>query len=120
MIKTSFMVAAVLGAAATSAAPEQMPAAPEARIAFPNQATIRTFRAVDDDTVYIQHRNRQWYRAELFGPCFNLPFALGIGVFNRGSNVLDRTSELLVEGDRCPIRSFVKSGPPPERKRKRG
>ena len=113
----------VLAAAAASfgspAVAAPAPAVPEARLVFPNNATIRTFEAVSNDVVYIQGRNRQWYRATLFGPCFGLRFALGIGIANRGLNVLERGSDLLVEGQRCKIMSFVKSGPPPKDEKRR-
>ena len=106
--------------AAPAAALSEPPREPEARITFPGRTTIRTFDAVSDDVVYIQHRNRQWYRAELYGPCFGLRHALGIGVVTRGAvGVLDRYSDLIVDGERCKVASFVKSGPPPERQSRR-
>lgn len=88
----------------------------EARIAFPNNATIRTFRADGRETVYIQDRARRWYRASVIGPCNNLPWAQAIGVERRGVGTLDRFSTLIVEGDRCQLNSFVRVSGPPERR----
>ena len=119
MKKITILAAAALltGGASAASAAQPVHAEPQARITFPNRTTIRTFHAVSDDVVYIQHRNRQWYRAELYGPCFGLRYALGIGVVNRGAvGVLDRYSDLIVDGQRCKVASFVKSGPPPERR----
>lgn len=89
----------------------------EARIAFPNQATIRTFRATSRDTIYIQDRARRWYRGSVIGPCFDLPWALAIGVDTRGARTLDRFSTLIVNGERCQLNSFVRVAGPPERRR---
>jgi hypothetical protein len=54
------------------------------------------------------------------GPCPNLPWAHRIGVDTRGTPTLDRFSTLLVDGDRCPVRSVVAAdGPPPRRSHRR-
>lgn len=102
---------------AASAAPPAI--GEEARIAFPSNATIRTFRADDEDTIYIQDRGRRWYRANVIGPCFDLPYAHAIGVDTRGSRILDRFSALIVRGERCQLNSFVRVPGPPERRRRR-
>ena len=119
--------ALILGAAAllpsgpSAAAPPDAPAAQEVSIPFVGRGAIRTFEAVSDDVVYIQHRNRSWYRAELFGPCFGIQHALAIGVRNRGViNTLERSADLIVDGQRCRVASLVRSGPPPKRERRRG
>jgi hypothetical protein len=118
-MKKLLMTVAVLAAPAIAAAsPTNAEIGQEARIAFPNNATIRTFRADDRDTLYIQDRARRWYRASVIGPCINLPFAHAIGVEQRGSSVLDRFSALIVEGERCQLNSFVRVGAPPERRRR--
>lgn len=121
MTKLIMMTAALLALPAAAAAAQRTDAAigQEARIAFPNNATIRTFRAAGRDTVYIQDRARRWYRASVVGPCFELPFAQAIGVDTRGARTLDRFSALIVEGERCPLVSFVRVAGPPERPRRR-
>ena len=103
--------------AAAGAAPPQPE---EARIPFVGFRTIRTFHPVGLDTVYLQDIRRNWYRATLAGPCFNLPHAIRIGVDTRYSgDTLDNTSSFIVDGQRCPIHSLVRSDPPPRRQHRR-
>ena len=111
-------LALALAAASPAAASPDEPRAPEARIPFPNLGGVRNFRSVDDHTVYFQDRRRNWYRADLAGPCFNLPTAIRIGIDTRYSSTLDHTATLIVDGERCPIHSLVRSGEPPRRKRR--
>lgn len=120
-MKKLFMVGAALCAIPGAAAAQRIDAAigQEARIAFPNNATIRTFRATSRDTIYIQDRARRWYRGNVIGPCLELPFAQALGVDTRGSRTLDRFSALIVEGERCQLNSFVRVAGPPERRRRR-
>jgi hypothetical protein len=92
----------------------------EARIPFVGFRTIHTFHPVGDDVVYLQDVRRNWYRATLNGPCINLPHALRIGVDTRFSgDTLDNSSTFIVDGERCPIHSLVRSDPPPPRPRHR-
>lgn len=121
--KIAFMGAALMLAmpvfatpsASTPSASAERPE--EARIPFVNYGSVRNFRPVSDDVVYFQDSRRNWYRAELSVPCFNIRSALRIGVDTRFGGTLDNTSSLLVDGERCPIHSLVRSGPPPERER---
>jgi hypothetical protein len=53
------------------------------------------------------------------GPCPNLPWARAIGIDNRGVT-LDRFSTLIVEDDRCPVQSVVRTSAPPPRRTRRG
>lgn len=87
---------------------------PQASIPFADTGNIRDFHAVNDDTVYLQARNRQWYRADLFGPCLGLPYALGIGVDARPTGTLDRFGTIVVEGQRCKIASLTPADSPRE------
>ncbi len=112
-----------LAASSPSAAvaPDPRPhtaAAGEARIPFVSFRTIRTFRAVGDDVLYIQDQRRNWYRAALYGPCINLPRALRIGVDTRYGDTLDNSAAIIVDGESCRIRSLVRSEPPPPRRRR--
>jgi hypothetical protein len=95
------------------------PAEREVRIPFVQFGAIRGFRADGDDVVYLRGNRRIWYRAELNGPCINLPHALRIGLDTRYSSTLDNSSSLLVEGERCRIMSLVQADPPPRRSRRR-
>ncbi len=122
MKKIVILAAASLLAGGASAAPAAQPARTEQEVSIPFVGfnAIRTFEAVSDDVLYIQHRNRQWYRATVFGPCLGLRFAHKIGIYNRGGfSTLDRFSDLIVDGERCKVASLVRSGPPlkPERRR---
>jgi hypothetical protein len=105
--------------AAPPAGPHAARLGEEARIPFVSFRSIRTYRAVGDDVVFIQDLRRNWYRATLFGPCFNLGRSLRIGVDTRYGNTLDSTSSFVVGGERCRIQSLVHSEPPPPRRRAR-
>lgn len=99
------------------AAPGARP--PEARIPFVSFRTIRTYRPVSDTEVYLQDRRRNWYLATLAGPCLFIRDTIRIGVDTRFGDTLDNSSSFLVRGQRCPILSLVRSGPPPPRRRDR-
>ena len=117
---------AVLAAAlaAPAAAAPQSPGEPgahraeEVRIPLPG-FRIRNFRAESRDVVWLEDRSRNWYRAELIGPCFDLPFAQAIGIDTRGSSNFDRFSAIVVGRDRCQLTSLTRSGKPPKRGGKR-
>ncbi len=76
---------------------------------------IRNFEADGREAVYLQDQRRNWYRATLTSPCFELPFVHAIGVDTRGSNSVDQFSTLIVGRERCRIESLVRSGPPPKK-----
>lgn len=120
-VALALAAAASLAGAAPAAAekPEAVDAAEEARVPFLHIGRMRTFRAIDDEIVYVQAQRRQWYRVRTMGPCPNLPWAHFIGVDTRGSAIFDRSSTLIVDGDRCAISSVVRSGEPPRRERRR-
>ena len=104
-------------APAAAADPPEAAAEEEARIPFLHLGRMRTFRTVGDDTLYVRSRSREWYRIETMGWCRNLRWAHHIGVDTNGSLTFDRFSTLIVDGDRCAIRSVVRSGEPPRRRR---
>jgi len=101
-------------AASASAAEQAGPASREASIPFINHQGILDWRAADPTTLYIQARDRKWYRATLLDSCRNLTFATRIGFDTGPSNLFDRFSYILVEGQHCPLQSLVESGPPPK------
>lgn len=114
----------LLAAAAAVAAPALAePAARPAEASIPfadHRHAIRDFEAPDDETVYLQDRRRDWYRAEV-GHCDGLKWAQALGYDTRGSLSLDSFGAILVEGRRCPILSLTRSdGPPRKAKRKQG
>jgi hypothetical protein len=90
----------------------------EVRIPLP-RFRLRNFRADERDVVYLEDRNRNWYRAEVIGPCLELPFAQAIGIDTRGSSSFDRFSAIVVGGERCPLLSLTRSEKPQKRLKKR-
>jgi hypothetical protein len=93
----------------------------EVAIPFANHPhAIRNFEAPSDEIVYLQDRQRRWYRADV-GHCFGLRWAHSIGYDTRGGLNLDSFGAILVDGERCPILSLTRSeGPPRKAKRKKG
>ena len=112
------LVLAVVLAASALAPAMAAPAAPQASIPFVNHGGIRDWRAVDNDTLYVQDRRRNWYRAELLGPCLDLPWAHAIGFETRGVDRFDRFSDVRVRGQRCAVQSLVRSEAPPAKRPK--
>jgi len=106
---TMIMLALSLALQAAGPPPE------EARIPFAGFRSIHSFHPVGDEVVYLQDQQRDWYRATLTGPCFNIGTAVRIGLDTRPGDTVDNTSSFLVDGQRCPIHSLVRSGPPPRR-----
>ena len=105
-------------AAQTNSPPEAHGAGErEVRVPFLHIGRARSFRAVDERTVYLHAGRDEWYRLTTFAPCINLPWAHHIGVDSHGGP-LDRTSVLLVDGQRCALDSVVRSGEPPKRQRR--
>jgi len=113
------LLAAPAAARPARSDPLPAPAAQEVRIPFADFHGIRSFHADDDRIVYLQDYRRNWYRAELNGPCFGLPWARRIGVDNRGSSTFDRFSILIVGDERCMIGSLSRSEGPPRRAARR-
>ncbi|TAJ70880.1 MAG: hypothetical protein EPO51_17165 [Phenylobacterium sp.] len=94
------------------------PLPPQASIPFVNHDGIRDWHAADSRTLYVQDNRRQWYRATLFAPCFELPFVQTIGFETRGIDTFDRFSTIRVRGERCAVSSVERSdAPPPKAKR---
>ena len=117
-MRLAFLTLALAAGAPAMAQPDSPPQRPEeARIPFVSFGSIRTFRTAGEDVIYLQDTRRNWYRAELSGPCPGIERALRIGVDSRFSSTLDNSSTLLVDGQRCPIHSLVRSEKPPRRPR---
>jgi hypothetical protein len=91
----------------------------EASIPFANHGGVDDWRAESDDVIYFKDNHRRWYRAELFGPAFDLPYTETIGIDASPSGSLDRWSAIVVRGHRYHFRSFEQiEGPPPKRERR--
>ncbi len=112
---TAGMAAAI---AATAARADPAPPA-EARIAFVNHGGIYDWEAPDRRTLYIQDRQRHWYRASFLSDCIDLDFGDDIGFDAGETDTLDRTWTVIAHGQRCPIASLVAIDPPPPRAKKR-
>ena len=89
-----------------------------ASIPFVDMRGIEDFQPDGDRAVYLQDRNRKWYRATIMGPCLGLSYATRIGVKTRGGSSLDKYGSLLVDGDECRIGELMTSGPPPKKVKK--
>ncbi len=93
-------------AAPSAAAPK------EASIPFANHGGIYNWGVVDNQTLLIQGRNRKWYKATLFAPCSNLPFAQTIGFKTNAGGSFDKFSSIVVRRRRCSLTSLVEIPPP--------
>jgi hypothetical protein len=88
----------------------------EASIPFVDSGGIRDWHAEGRDTLYIQDRHRNWYKATLMMPSHELPFAWAIGFETGPIDRLDRFSNVVVEGRSYPLASLVEVEGPPQRK----
>jgi len=98
----------------TAAAAKARPAS----IPFANYRGVRDWTAPDDRTIYFEDAHRQWYRATLFTPAFDLPFSINIGIIPSPGGSLDRWSAVSVRGQRYAFDTFEKVDGPPARKAK--
>lgn len=93
----------------------------DARIPFVNHGGIRDWRSDDKDVVYIQASNRDWYKATLVTPAYDLPFVQAIGFDTGPIGTLDKFSSIVVRGQRYPIAALEKiDGEPPKRDKEAG
>jgi hypothetical protein len=111
------MTPLLIALAAMVSAPADAPG--DARIAFPTRGGIVRMQADGDAALYVQDRHQQWYRAQLYGPCYGLSRSIGIGFDTRGSMDFDRYSTIVVGDERCQIQSLARSGPPPSKRSRR-
>lgn len=100
---------------AKPAAPAEAKANSRAYIAFPDQGGVRDWRADDSDTVYLQDRQKNWFKAELIVPAPDLPFVQYIGIDAGGSGRLDRFGGIYVDGRRYAFSSFEPVDGPPKK-----
>src|SRR5689334_17475232 len=108
-----------LGAPAAYAetAPTTAETQQEARIAFANNGGIRDWRSHERDALYVQDRQRTWYKATLMSSAFDLDTAQAIAFDTGATDTFDRYSTIIVGGQRYAVQSVVKiAGKPPTRK----
>jgi hypothetical protein len=114
------LLLAPIAALALASAPALAGNAPpqrEASIAFADHGGVDDWRAEGDHAIYFKDQHRRWYRAELFGPCFDLPYVEHIGIDARPSGTLDKFGAIYVRGQRCAFRSFEQVPGPPSKHR---
>jgi hypothetical protein len=90
----------------------------EARIAFANSGGIRDWRTYERDAIYIQGRDRKWYKATLMSPAFDLPYAQAIGFDTGPTDTFDKFSSVIVRGQRYAVTSLIKIDGPPKKPKK--
>jgi hypothetical protein len=88
----------------------------EVSIPFAAHHGIENWRAVDRDTLLIEGHGDRWYRAELMGSCPGLRHALSIGFDHEPDGSFDRFSAIIVDGQRCPLRSLTQTTAPEREK----
>ena len=89
----------------------------EVRIPFANNGGIRDWRSHEKDVLYVQDRQRTWYKATLMGSAFDLQSAQAIGFDTGPTDTFDRFSTVVVRGQRYAVQSLVRiEGKPPTRK----
>ena len=107
--------AAVAASAAGAAAPEAGKG--ETAIPFISSLTEIEWKGVSNDAAYVRGGRGEWYLVRTSNRCPRLRSASALGFETSALNQLDRHGALLVEGERCPVASVTRSGPPPKRSR---
>jgi Family of unknown function (DUF6491) len=116
---TVFPLLALLAAVPLMAQPSERRLGVDARIPFVNHGGVYNFVADGDKGLWIEGQHREWYYAKLIGPCWDLPYANAVGFVTRGSDTLDKFSQIVVRGKQCQITSLVTSAPPPSKKERK-
>jgi hypothetical protein len=88
------------------------PASLQTRIPFANFGGIEDWRAVNDELLYVEGRDDQWYRVDLFAPCTGLRFEQSVGFVAEPTGSFDRFSSIVVDGRECNVRSVTPGTPP--------
>jgi hypothetical protein len=111
-VNTLALFFAAVAASPAAAAPAKAPAD---EIPFVNFGGILNWTANDDNSLYVESAQGNWYQVALAFPCSGLPFALRVGVDTGGFDTLDSFSSIIVDGQRCPVASVTRIASPPPR-----
>lgn len=104
---TTLAALAALAAPSAAQATDDEAYGREGRIAFADRNGIRSWRVEDNDTVLVQARGGDWYRAELMGPCLALRFSNRLGFESNPDGSFDRFGRIVTDNDICALSSFV-------------
>lgn len=85
-------------------------------IHFADLGGIKDWRPGPDDSLFIEGRNGNWFRATFFGSCYEVKFANAIGFVTDPTGDLDKFSSILVDGRRCWFRTLERTTKPESRK----
>ena len=109
-IRTFALIGAALAAIPAAATAAK---APSSEIPFVNFGGIQDWTANDDSTLYVESAQGRWYQVALAYPCLGLPFALRVGIDTGGTGTLDSFSNIVADGQRCPVASVTPIASPP-------
>lgn len=107
-------VLAACAAAAGAAEPR------ETVIPFVSSIVSVEWKAVSDREAYVRGGNGDWYLVRTSNRCTRLRSSLALGFETSALDQLDRHGALRVQGQRCPVASITRSGPPPKKARRNG
>tara|TARA_R110000868_G_scaffold18366_7_gene80917 strand:- start:626 stop:979 length:354 start_codon:yes stop_codon:yes gene_type:complete len=100
--------------ATLATAKQQSAKSEQARIHFVNHGAIRDWQPDGERGLWIKANHRQWYYADLMFRCTGLDFVNSIGFDTGPAGSFDKFSSVVVDGQKCPVASVVKSDPPPK------
>jgi hypothetical protein len=114
LVATAVVATAFAGAALAGA---DKPAPPQnVTIPFADRHGIEDWQADGDRGLWIQSRDRKWYYARFFAPCFGLAFHEALRFKFGPAGELDRWSEVFTrDSGRCAFTSLVASDGPPRK-----
>ena len=105
------LLAAVAGLAAAQAPADERPH--EAYVPYASTDGIVGWRAIGEGGVFVKSLTGGWYYAATINRCRRLRTATNVAFITRGLSDLDRYGAVVAQGSYCPLRSVVRSAPPP-------
>ena len=79
-----------------------------AQIPFVNEGGVFDWSAPNDNTLFVEGQDGEWYQATMMGACQGMSFANRIGFDTGGLDSFDRFSSVLVNGQRCPVQALIR------------